>query len=157
MDFASKDYKKVAEGIQKVADLLSHVKTGMSDCSHIKADWKKLEKIADIFDSPKSFAFHVGKDLIINGKSIFLEITDAISAYEQKDFKKFGVDVGTAAAKTILGEEAPVATLGSDDKMKLAQIEQGILKAYGGEFDLLALLECIGAEDKALLVFDAGV
>lgn len=29
------------------------------------------------------------------------------------------------------------------------------MKAFGGKFDLLALLECIGDEDKALLVFDA--
>jgi hypothetical protein len=41
--------------------------------------------------------------------------------------------------------------------MKLAQIEQGILKAYGGKFDLLALLECIGDEDKSLLMFDMAI
>jgi hypothetical protein len=113
--------------------------------------------MSDIFSSPKAFAYHVGKDLLINGKDIFSEIGDAISAYKKQDWKKFGVDVGTAAAKTILGEEAPVATLGSDDKMKLAQIEQGILKAYGGKFDLLALLECIGDEDKSLLMFDMAI
>lgn len=32
-----------------------------------------------------------------------------------------------------------------------------MLKAFGGNFNLLALLECIGDEDKALLMFDAAV
>jgi len=41
--------------------------------------------------------------------------------------------------------------------MKLAQIEQGVLKAYGGKFDVLALLECIGDEDKSLLMFDVAI
>jgi len=157
LDFTSKDYKKITEGVQKVADLLTHVKSGMSDCSHLKADWEKLEKMSDIFASPKAFAYHVGKDLLINGKDIFGEVGDAISAYKKQDWSKFGVDIGKAAAKTILGEEAPVATLGSDDKMKLAQIEQGVLKAYGGKFDVLALLQCIGDEDKSLLMFDVAV
>jgi hypothetical protein len=49
MDFTTKDFKKVAEGVKKVADLLTHVKSGMSDCSHLKADWKKLEEMSDIF------------------------------------------------------------------------------------------------------------
>lgn len=157
LDFTSKDFKKITEGVKKVADLLTHVKTGMSDCSHLKADWEKLEKMSDIFSSPKSFAYHVGKDLLVNGKDIFGEIKEALGAYKKQDWKKFGVDIGTAAAKTILGEEAPVAILGSDDKMKLAQIEQGILKAYGGNFDLYALLKCIGDEDQSLLMFDMAV
>jgi len=33
------------------------------------------------------------------------------------------------------------------DQIKLAQIEQGIFKAFGGNFNLLALLSCIGDED----------
>lgn len=32
-----------------------------------------------------------------------------------------------------------------------------MLKAFGGKFDLLALLECIGDEDKSLLMFDVAV
>ena len=45
----------------------------------------------------------------------------------------------------------------SADQIKLAQIEQGILRAYGGDFDLYALIVCIGEEDKALLMFDMAV
>jgi hypothetical protein len=57
----------VIDGIEEIADILKQVKYGMKDCSHIKADWEKLEQMAVIFDSPTSFAYHVGKDLLING------------------------------------------------------------------------------------------
>jgi len=77
-DFESKDVTKVIDGIKKVADLLENVKTGMSDCAQLKADWKKLEKMVMIFKSPSSFAYHVGKDLLVNGVDIFGEVKDSV-------------------------------------------------------------------------------
>lgn len=62
--------------------------------------------------SPLSFAYHVGKDLLLNGVDIFHEIEDAIDDYKKKDFYDFGVNVGKAAVLTILGEEE------SDEKTK---------------------------------------
>ena len=66
-DFEKKDVQDIIAGIKTVADLLKTIKAGMSDCSHLKADWEKLAKMVAIFDSPTSFAYHVGKDLIVNG------------------------------------------------------------------------------------------
>jgi hypothetical protein len=43
----------------------------------------------------------------------------------------------------------------NDKKHMPAEIMQGITTAYGGHFNLEALLDCIGEEDKAALVFDA--
>jgi len=154
-DFESKDVSKIIDGVKKVADILSEVQKGMSDCSHLKADWEKLAKMAAVFSSPTTFAYHVGKDLMVNGVDIFGEIQDAIAEYKQGNWEKFGVDIGEAVAKTILGADSALQLGATQEQVKLAQIEQGILKAFGGKFDLLALLECIGDEDKALLVFDA--
>ena len=58
----------------------------MSDCSHLKADWKKLENMAEIFSSPQTFAYHVGKDLMVNGKDIFSEIEDAVAQYGKQNW-----------------------------------------------------------------------
>ena len=66
-DFSKKDVQDIINGVKEVADLLKTVKQGMSDCSSLKADWAKLEKMVEIFESPTSFAYHVGKDLLING------------------------------------------------------------------------------------------
>jgi len=52
-------------------DLMKTVKTGMQDCSSLKADWQKLEDMALVFSSPSSFAWHVGKDLLVNGVQIY--------------------------------------------------------------------------------------
>ncbi len=41
--------------------------------------------------------------------------------------------------------------------MKEAEVMQGILSAFGGKFDLYALLMCIYDEDQAALMFDVAV
>jgi hypothetical protein len=76
----------------------------IKDCEGVVVDWDKLEKMAYIFKSPKSFAMHVGKDLLLNGKDIFHEIEDAISNFDNQKWEPFGEDIGDALAKVILGE-----------------------------------------------------
>ena len=70
-DFESKDVHKIVDGFKQLVDLMKTVKTGMQDCSSLKADWQKLEDMAIIFSSPSSFAWHVGKDLLVNGVQIY--------------------------------------------------------------------------------------
>jgi len=110
-----------------------------------------------IFDSPTSFAYHVGKDLIVNGVQIYHEIDTAITDYDNANWGDFGYQIGQAAAKTILGEEQLPIFATQDSKMKEAQIMQGVLAAFGGNFDLYALLMCIYEEDQAALMFDVAV
>jgi hypothetical protein len=38
--------------------------------------------MVEIFDSPTSFAYHVGKDLLVNGSDIFSEIETAVTDYQ---------------------------------------------------------------------------
>ena len=156
-DFEKKDVASVIAGIKEIAEMMKVVQSGMKDCSSIKADWEKLMKMIAVFDSPTSFAYHVGKDLIVNGKQIYGEITTAVSDYEAGNWGDFGYQIGEAAAKTILGEEELPMFATQDQKMKEAQIMQGFLTAFGGKFDLYALLMCIYEEDQALLMFDVAV
>ena len=123
----------------------------------IMVDLKKLESMIEIFASPMSFIYHVGKDLLVNGVQIYHEIEDATVQYKKGNWEQFGIDLGMATAKTILGEESLQQLGHSPKQIKLAQIEQGILKAYGGKFDLYALLICIGEEDQAMIFFDVAV
>ena len=105
-DFSKKDLEDIIAGVKEVADLLQTVKVGMKDCSSLKADWQKLAQMVQIFDSPTSFAYHVGKDLMINGVEIYHEVETAITDYNNGDWSGFGYNIGEAAAKTILGEES---------------------------------------------------
>jgi len=77
----------------------------MADCTKKSGDWDRLEALAKTLSSPKSFAYHVGKDLLINGKDIFGEIATGIQDYDDRKWEAFGEQIGMAAAKTILGEE----------------------------------------------------
>jgi len=103
LDFEKGDIDHVIDGVKQVGLMLQAVKSGMSDCSHIKADWERLAQMAAIFASPASFAYHVGKDLLINGKDIFHEINTAVADYKAGQWEDFGINVGEAAAKVILG------------------------------------------------------
>lgn len=103
-------------------------------CEGVTGDFDKLEKMAKIFSSPTSFAYHVGKDLIVNGKNIFADIEDALNQYQLKNYFKFGKDIGDALAKAIIGNENNEKTI--DPKVKeaveiIGGILQGAIKAEG--------------------------
>jgi hypothetical protein len=100
-----KDTQDVIAGVKEIAKILVEAKTGIADCKAVTGDFKKLEAMAAIFASPESFEIHVGKDLVINGRSIFAEVTTAVADYKKADFEGFGENIGEAAAKTILGAE----------------------------------------------------
>jgi hypothetical protein len=53
----------------------------MKDCTGAKVDWTKFEEMLRIFNSPTSFAYHVGKDLIVNGAEIYRDVNNAIDDY----------------------------------------------------------------------------
>jgi len=89
-DFKAGGASNVIEGLKQVADLLKNVKVSMADCSATGGDWAKLEAMAKVIDSPSSFAYHVGKDLWINGQDIFADIEAAITDYESQQWEAFG-------------------------------------------------------------------
>ena len=106
-DFKDGGVSKIVDGLTHVADFIKTVKNGLSECSHIPADWEKLVKMAAIFESPASFAYAVGKHLLLDGVEIYGEISTAVHDYEAQDFSDFGFQIGEASAKLILGQTQP--------------------------------------------------
>ena len=90
-------------GMKKLGDALHDVMGGVKDCSGVEADLKLLAKMVEIFRSPSAFAFHVGKDLLVNGISIYKEIKDSVKQFEDAEYYKFGEDVGNALALLVFG------------------------------------------------------
>jgi hypothetical protein len=76
--------------VYTVGKILFEATTDISNCPAITGDFKKLEAMAAIFSSPQSFAYHTGKDLVINGRSIFAKVNAAVADYKQQDFEGFG-------------------------------------------------------------------
>merc|ERR1719454_2844560 len=106
------------------------------------------------FSSPEAFAYHVGKDLLVNGVDIFHEISTAVTDYESQNWYGMGQNIGEAAAKTLLGTKMLHMP---NKKEMIAKFMKGIIAEYGGSFDITALLECIEVEDQAALALDASV
>merc|ERR1740117_218103 len=46
-DFKTKDVTKIVAGIEKLADLLQHVKAGMKDCTQSKIDWTSIVQMIE--------------------------------------------------------------------------------------------------------------
>lgn len=107
-DFEKKTAGGAIDGVKDIAKILKEVPGDIKDCEAVTADWEKLAKMAAIFASPTSFAYHVGKDLIVNGMDIYHEIDDSIDQYKAGQWFEFGKDIGEASAKLILGEKQPL-------------------------------------------------
>lgn len=104
-DFKSHSVHDVIEGLKAVGDAFRKTKAAVSDCKQIAGDWSKLETIAIAFSTPESAVIHIGKDIILHGRSIWREIQGAIHAYEAspRDYFGFGKNIGLAGAQILLG------------------------------------------------------
>ena len=96
----------VITGLGDLADALTVVGAAIGTCSQQKdiAQLKKLEEMLKQFKNPKSFAFHVGKDLLVNGQDIYHQISDAVAQYRAGKYEAFGEDIGSAMALVLIGK-----------------------------------------------------
>lgn len=60
---------------------------------------------AHTFTDPKAFAFHIGKDILVNGVDIYNDIENADSNWEHEKYEQFGENIGDALAKIIVGAQ----------------------------------------------------
>jgi hypothetical protein len=107
-DFELKTARGAINGLKDISAMFKVMATGLEDCAKTKEDWIKFLDMISIFNSPASFAYHVGKDLLVNGKQIYGDINDAVSEYHESNWYDFGYSCGNAAAKTFLGSEPEV-------------------------------------------------
>jgi len=108
VEIAVDDFKKntasaTLDGLEHLYHAITGMKDEIKDCKGVTADWAKLETMAAIFASPASFAYHTGKDLIVNGVQIYHDVADSVTKFEDKKYESFGEDIGDALAKLILG------------------------------------------------------
>lgn len=120
-DFAKKDISDISNGLAKVADMVKVIQSAMTDCGKLPEDVKKMADMVKAFKSPSSFAWHVGKDLLVNGVDIYHDIDNGIKDYESSSWNSFGKDIGNAAAKLLLGN----IKLDDDEDMCNALSESG--------------------------------
>lgn len=103
-DFKKKTLSDVEAGIRKLGDAVSSIATDLDACKVAIDHVEDLEKMAKTFKNPMSFAYHVGKDLLVDGKDIYAEITAGVAAYDQQQYETFGEDMGRALALVLVGD-----------------------------------------------------
>jgi hypothetical protein len=133
------------------------IKTALSDCKQISADdWKAIDDAVDEMNSPISFAYHIGKDLLVNGSDIYAEIMDAQTQWDNKNYEKFGEDVGEAFKAVLIGKvdtSAEIVTYTAPSVVQIAEIVNGILRG-ALEAESSDLLNCLNDADAAVSDFN---
>lgn len=105
-DFEKKDAADVLKGLKALAEAMKAFPGALRDCKAAVSDVEQIVHALEQFSKPVSFAFHVAKDLVVNGHDIFAEISQAVADYKAGEFEDFGEQVGMALHKLIVGAEA---------------------------------------------------
>ena len=116
-DFEKKTPDATAEGIKLLGEAIVALKDDIKECKGVVADVEKLEEMAKIFANPLTFAYHVGKDLLVNGVQIYKEIDDSITQWKSQQYFFFGEDVGDALALLILGAPDEIYEKATDESI----------------------------------------
>jgi len=62
----------------------------MKECKASVEAVENVVKMIKSFTSPWSFVFHVGKDIIVNGRNILNEIETCVTDYHNADYNGMG-------------------------------------------------------------------
>lgn len=104
-DLKLKTASGTADGLKDLGEAMEALGSAVQDCAGVKDDWATIVNWAHTFTSPRAFAFHIGKDILVNGVDIYNDIEGAVSNWEKESYEPFGEDVGDALAKIIVGME----------------------------------------------------
>ena len=95
----------VLQGIKSLGAALNALKEGLVDCKAAYGEIQSFVKAFEQFSNPGTFAFHVGKDLLVNGKDIYQEITQAVSLWNSQSYLDCGQQIGKALYKLVVGDK----------------------------------------------------
>ena len=105
-DFEQEDFNGVKNGIEMMGTIAESISQDLQNCEAVEPEFEQLIAMAQKFKSPLSFAFHVGKDLLVNGTDIYHDIEGAVTAYNSQDYHTFGSDIGDALHAVFIGDSS---------------------------------------------------
>ena len=101
--FEKQDAQSVLAGLKLLGQAIELIPDACTECQTALNDAKRLYEMIANFKSPLSFAYHVGKDIIVNGVQIYKEIDRAITDYKGSNWRQFGYDCGYALGLVLVG------------------------------------------------------
>jgi hypothetical protein len=111
---------KIGMSVKKLADAAKECDNDIT-----KRELQILQKMIGRFSDPKTFAYEMGANIVINGVDIYREMSAAYTNYLGKDYESFGRDIGVSLALIFIGaSEAAKANPGAAKVMEsMAQME----------------------------------
>lgn len=94
----------VEEAIKELAHIAKEFPKAIEDCGAALNDITHIKTAIAEIHSPWTFAFHVGKDILVNGVDIYKQIQDMIEAWKKEDFLAFGTHLGEALEEVFIGK-----------------------------------------------------
>jgi len=121
-DLEKKTAPEVLKGLKLLVAAFQGLPADLKACKAVESDVEEIVNAFKQMTSPSAFAFHVGKDIVVNHEDIYHEIMTAISDYHGQKWLDFGVQIGTALHKLIIGAQE-----------KFQEFEQQFGKVYSQE------------------------
>jgi len=106
-DFETKTIDGIVKGLRETADGLTGLKAAMTDCKAAESEIQSLEAALAQMSSPSKLAYHVGKELIVNGKDILTLVEAAVTQYKAASYEDFGKDLGAIVGDLVGKPIAP--------------------------------------------------
>lgn len=142
---------KIGMSVKKLSDAAKECDNEMT-----KRELEILQKMVGRFSDPKTFAYEMGTNIVINGVDIYREMSAAYTNYLGKDYESFGRDIGVSLALIFIGaSDAAKANPGAAKVMEsMAQMETfpSITDSYNNKDNTkwLQYLGSIADEDEPL-------
>ena len=159
-NFSKKDMEMtdVMASLTKIGMSVKKLAAAAKECDNevTKREFEILQKMVSRFSDPKTFAYEMGTNIVINGVDIYREMSAAYTNYLGKDYESFGRDIGVSLALIFIGaSDAAKANPGAAKVMEsMAQMETypSITDSYNNKDNTkwLQYLGQIADEDEPL-------
>ncbi len=112
-------------------------------------DIRHLIQSIESISNPVSFAYHCGKNLVVNSVDIFRNSKDLIHETQEKHYLKMGQEIGKILEEVLVGN----VRLAFESDNSLVQLFEGIVVGFGDEVSV-DFAHCIQDAKKDWALFD---
>ena len=92
------------QGLADLSDaFITKLPGAIQQCENTGKSVVDVVKGLEAFKSPASYAFHIGKDILVNGKQIYGDIEQAVADWKVQDYNDFGFQIGSALKLVVIG------------------------------------------------------
>jgi hypothetical protein len=104
-EFIKGDFQSILDGIAHIGNAVESIADGISECKDaVEIDFATLAEMGAIFKNPKSLVAQIGKDILLNGRSIKKDIAAFKTDFAASAWEQSGKDLGDALALVLFGK-----------------------------------------------------